>query len=724
MNTNITQHRTDPRFSWTPFYEELATKLLKYKNDRAPLVAEIHRIRSLVGLSELTDQFSDGRSRPLQDICPFSVLSTLNQKIKRQVRFHIAEELGRFLNVSTKFPKKNFEKKTTIGAPLLLSLNTWFFGYEKDRNQQDIPNLWKIFEAAINFAKTDDNQTRQHFIELYDIVIQQHSVGVPKFTIGLFWIRPWNFVSLEKNSYPYIETNLGISIPKSGPKKTCTAEDYLNLLTTLNNRFVENIDEEPHSFPELASAAYTATPETSDKQITTEQAEKVCWFVGASYNSDNDQADRFIREGIWQNGYKDKYLELIKSIQRGDRIAIKASYTKKYGLPFDNQGHTISVMAIKATGIVTNNHGDGRSLDVKWTPVNPPREWYFNTSQKTVWQVLPGNWKSDALINFTFNNMSQDYERFKAAANADSPLNTEQAEPVYSVTDIINDGCFLLEPELNNILRRLQNKQNLILQGPPGTGKTWLAKRLMYALSKTAAPASSQYSHMQFHANLSYEDFVQGYRPTEDGKLARVDGPFLQLSEQARKNPGTPHVMIIEEINRGHPAQIFGELLTLLETDKRDSKYALHLTHQQAANEPYFIPQNLYVIGTMNTADRSLALIDFAFRRRFAFIDMKPLFNEQWVNFVANRNGIQKTELHKIATTMQALNNTLRDTLGANFQVGHSYCTPPHNEPIADAAAWFNDIVTTELSPLLKEYWFDDPDKVTEEVGKLLKTFA
>ncbi len=566
-------------FQWIPFYEELATKLLKYKNDRAPLVAEIHRIRSLVGLSELTDRFSDGSSKSLNDICPFSVFGIFNQDIKDEKYCRILEELKKLLAITIEFPTKN----PTL--PRLFSLNSWFFGFEKDRRQQDIPNLWDLFEVALHFVEKNDTQTRRRFIEKYDTVISQHTVGLGKLTMGLFWIRPWNFVSLEKNSYPYIETNLGISIPKSGPKKTCTAEDYLNLLSTLKNRFTENVAGEPHSFPELALAAY-------------------------------------------------------------------------------------------------------ESLQKNKTP------------------------KAEAATPET----------------ADVQTSAPRTTGTYSVTDIIKAGCFLSEPKLNVIFKRLKTKQNLILQGMfsqnPATGKTWLAKRLMYALSKTATPAPTQYSHVQFHANLSYEDFVQGYRPTEDGKLGRVDGPFLKLSEQARKNPGTPHVMIIEEINRGHPAQIFGELLTLLETDKRDSKYALHLTHQQAANEPYFIPQNLYVIGTMNTADRSLALIDFAFRRRFAFIDMKPLFNEQWVNFVANRNGIQKTELHKIATTMQALNNTLRDTLGANFQVGHSYCTPPHNEPIADAAAWFNDIVTTELSPLLKEYWFDAPDKVKQEVVKLKNTFA
>ena len=167
---------------------------------------------------------------------------------------------------------------------------------------------------------------------------------------------------------------------------------------------------------------------------------------------------------------------------------------------------------------------------------------------------------------------------------------------------------------------------NMILQGPPGTGKTWLAKKLAYAL--IGQRDEDKVWQVQFHPNLSYEDFVRGWRPQGDGELGLVDGPFLELSEVARQDPNGTYVMVIEEINGGNPASIFGELLTLLEADKRTPDDALTLAYQHTTNERFHIPSNLYVIGTMNLADRSLALVDLALRRRFAFFDLEPAINE------------------------------------------------------------------------------------------------
>ena len=142
---------------------------------------------------------------------------------------------------------------------------------------------------------------------------------------------------------------------------------------------------------------------------------RACWFVGSTYDETDDQASRFQQEGIWENGYQDKYLDAVNSIQVGDRIAIKSSYTRKHDLPFDNRGQTVSVMAIKAIGTVKENLGDGRTLKVNWTPFDPPREWYFYTNRSTVWRVLPGDWTTDALIGFTFEQKAQDIDRFRNA---------------------------------------------------------------------------------------------------------------------------------------------------------------------------------------------------------------------------------------------------------------------------------------------------------------------
>ena len=726
---------------------------------------------------------------------------------------------------------------------------------------------------------------------------------------------------------------------------------------------------------------------------------RACWFVGATYGGTDDQTPRFLQEGIWENGYQDKYLDAVKSIQVGDRIAIKSSYTRKHDLPFDNRGQTVSVMAVKAIGTVKENLGDGRTLKVNWKPFDPPREWYFYTNRSTVWRVLPGDWTTDALIGFTFEEKAQDINRFRnapywrerfgdsavdkrrfnwtrfyeavadkllafrnrrdeliagihaiaekvdcmsilndqyqekvpggplkdicpftamgifnrgitdanrkiiaselanllgvsepvpnsfegipvlnnqrtwffgysykrqpddidilwevfaqAIAFAESddaearsafvsaydnatqrygvgwnltmglywirPWNfptldgqsqryiskklniqigmngpkgrcnatdylavldtlearfQEDAYPVhsfpelslaawlfkdsgtsahpnatdpdaqddeadatpeaevtaapiepYSVDDILTDGCFIAREKLEKILERLRTKKNLILQGPPGTGKTWLAKRLAFALM--GQRDDSKVRAVQFHPNLSYEDFIRGWRPVGDGKLTLVDGPFVEMMKAAAKDPTSRHVVVIEEINRGNPAQIFGEMLTLLEVDKRTPNEALELSYKRSDGERVFIPDNLYVIGTMNIADRSLALVDLALRRRFAFIDLEPTLGKPWHDWVQSQCGIDSEILVEIEKRLIALNSEISaDTgLGPQFRVGHSYVTPPFGIPISDAREWFRQVVDTEIGPLLDEYWFDALEKSQKARERLLEGF-
>ena len=698
------------------------------------------------------------------------------------------------------------------------------------------------------------------------------------------------------------------------------------------------------------------------------------WFVGAAFSGGvDDQTERFVRDGVWEQGYSGRYIEEVKSIQPGDRIAIKAWYRRKHELPFDNRGHNVSVMAIKAIGIVKENLGDGRRLRVDWKPVYPHREWYFYTNGRTVWKVASVGWKTDALLRFAFEGDSQDIDKFRndpfwkdrfgdqpqvtdrfawsvfytafadhllayaddrgplvsaiheisnsldrplpvrdryadsssgpledicpftafglfnrgmtdenrraiakgladflrvneplpisfegipllnnlnswffpyadkrrsdhidilwrvfgaaleyadhgdegsqqalidsfneaislprvgrrlttglywvrpwtyptldgpssafisgelkidlakgkleAVAYLDSRENLEalfmdeesivhsfpelsavayhserepeggeppevEDVPPYSVERIIDAGCFLELARLEAILGRLRDKKNLILQGPPGTGKTWLAKRLAYAL--IGRKSEKRVRPFQFHPNLSYEDFVRGWRPGESGKLELVDGPFLEAVGDAAGDPYDVYVLVIEEINRGNPAQILGEMLTLLEPDKRSRDEALALSYRRRPDERVHIPPNLYVIGTMNVADRSLALVDFALRRRFAFVDLEPTFGDAWRSWVSKRSGVGEAFLRDVERRVNSLNKAIAEdaVLGPHFQVGHSVVTPTHDDPIPDPQEWFRQVVETEIAPLLGEYWFDNLEKAREESKKLLQ---
>ena len=471
---------------------------------------------------------------------------------------------------------------------------------------------------------------------------------------------------------------------------------------------------------------------TSDSENT-----RPVWFVSGSFGGWDDQTDRFVSEGIWEHNFQDRYLDQVKSIQPGDRIAIKSWYVRKRreGLPFDNRGYAVAVMKIKATGKVVENIGDGYSLKVDWTRVEPPREWYFYTFGRAVSGVRSDRWQSQALIRFAFDSQPQDIDRFRNALYwkdrfgdlEDTELQAKsQSKPEselngfkftsYTIDSILEDGCFLEKSTLTEILGRLDEKQNLILQGPPGTGKTWLAKRLAYAL--IGRQDADKVRSFQFHPNLSYEDFVRGWRPSSDGKLELVDGPFIEVIDSAREDQSSRHVIVIEEINRGNPAQILGEMLTLLESDKRTPDEALELTYRKHVGERVYIPENLYVIGTMNMADRSLAMVDFALRRRFAFINMEPALNERWSGWVHEHYEVDPETLLQIKNKLDSLNETIAEdpNLGPQFRIGHSFVTPTDKIPYD----WFRQVVETEIGPLLDEYWYDDREKAQAQRNNLL----
>ncbi|MCA3175345.1 MAG: AAA family ATPase [Burkholderiales bacterium] len=723
------------------------------------------------------------------------------------------------------------------------------------------------------------------------------------------------------------------------------------------------------------------------------------WFVGASYGGTDDQMPRFLAEGIWENGYDDKLLDVVRSMRPGERIAIKSSYTRKHGLPFDSRGRVVSVMGIKAVGTITENLNDGKRVKVDWAKVEPVREWYFYTHRATIWRVLPGEWMNDALIAFAFDGKPQDVDRFRnepfwrerygttspekqrfewtdfyeavaekllsfaenrtalvaaiheigkhvpkfqilqdkfpdgstgplkdicpftamgifnrsmtdanrkliagelakflgvtiqvppsfegipvlnnqrswffayadkrGAGDIDAlwkvfvaaskmvdgdQLDTREAfirayddatqvwgvawnlstglywahpwefltldsqsrhyinkrlgmnvaisgqqgpcdgraylkllddlrsrfgedgypvhsfpdlslaswmykdlvdEPVpagddrtnaageqesedevreafqvaapivpYSVEDILKDGCFLDRAEIDRLLDRLRTKKNLILQGPPGTGKTWLAKRLAFALM--GQKDDSKVRAVQFHPNLSYEDFVRGWRPTGEGKLSLADGVFMEAIKAASKEPSSKFVVVIEEINRGNPAQIFGELLTLLEAGKRTPNEALELCYPDADGKrrPVHIPENLYVVGTMNIADRSLALVDLALRRRFAFVGLEPRLGQVWREWVVKECAVDPGLVADIERRIAELNDQIAADarLGKQFRIGHSYVTPAHRLEAGDTKKWFQQVVETEIGPLLDEYWFDAPDETQKAIARL-----
>lgn len=287
----------------------------------------------------------------------------------------------------------------------------------------------------------------------------------------------------------------------------------------------------------------------------------------------------------------------------------------------------------------------------------------------------------------------------------------------YTVADIVADGSFHPKERLQQMREHWKENPNLVLQGAPGTGKTWLARRLAQALIGSQVPGAIR--SVQFHPNTSYEDFVRGWRPTSEGHLELIDGALLQHAEKARKSPDVPHVLIIEEINRGNPAQAFGEMLTLIEGSKRKPEDALALSYPRFDGEQYYLPDNLYVLGTMNIADRSLALVDLALRRRFSFETLAPAFTDDWADYLATKLPNDPELVSTIRSRIHDLNTTIEQDpmLGPNFLIGHSFLTPLQNQ--SDGKAWYFGVIDTQIGPQLQEYWFDAREKAEAAIAAL-----
>ncbi|MGO1566295.1 MAG: AAA family ATPase [Brevibacterium aurantiacum] len=488
-------------------------------------------------------------------------------------------------------------------------------------------------------------------------------------------------------------------------------------------------------------------------------AERGLWFVGATFDDPDADATRdhsadFIARGTWElpPDSTEKLKNQVREMRAGDRIAIKAVYVRRRqaGVPFRTNGHPVSVMAIKATGTITSNPGTGIAVDVSWDQdlTAEPREWFLYTYQGTIWRLVPDSERAQNLVEFTFGGAEQDIDslrnmpywadRFGDGATStgdDGGAEGEEsgggaepdghaenaAQPVYTVESIIEDGCFLGEEVLAQQLQTLRQKKNLILQGPPGTGKTWLAKRLARAL--IGRNDQSLITAVQFHPTVSYEDFVRGWRPSGNGRLSLVDGTLLQIAERAAATPDREHVLVIEEINRGDLAQIFGEMLTLLEADKRSADHGMHLAYRRQGENPFHLPANLFLIGTMNLADRSLAMVDFALRRRFGFADLSPEYNLSWSTWVTERvSGADRSDVERLGAAVQVLNQAIAQTpgLGEQYRIGHSFFTPAKNDRNIPFAVWARTVVVQEIEPLLSEYWFDQPERVKTLVGGLV----
>lgn len=301
---------------------------------------------------------------------------------------------------------------------------------------------------------------------------------------------------------------------------------------------------------------------------------------------------------------------------------------------------------------------------------------------------------------------------FNICAKETMNIETEDIkENAYSINDFLND-VFISKEEYQDIIELLKRKKNIILSGTPGVGKSYMAKKLAYAFMGEVNDENIEM--VQFHQSYSYEDFIYGYQANGTG-FELTPGIFYSFSKKASENKDKPYFFIIDEINRGNLSKIFGELFMLIENDKRETA-SLILSHTK---EKFTIPDNLYIIGMMNTADRSLAMVDYALRRRFSFVKVRPAFNSDSFKKYLKKNNTSSSMIDKIVERFTELNKEIAidASLGEDFEIGHSYFCD-NKEAITEAR--YQAIIKYDIKPILDEYYFDNKEKAEELYKKLI----
>lgn len=695
-------------FDWIKFYTEFAIKLIPFDKDRILLLIKLKKV---LDEAKVNFPIMENDHTELRDICPFTVFSIFNRGITNENRRKICAGLKSEFQIEASVPE-SFD-----GIPVLDNRKSWFFSYKDKRRVDDIDNLWNLFARAIEY---DDNHKRKgDFIEAFNRVLLQSGIKW-NITMGLYWIAPFSFLNLDSVNQNFIVNNSEIvnNIEVDGLfKKMINGNEYLQLIKSCEDYFKKE-KSKYRSFPELSLAAWKYSQNKVNK----------CWLVGASWGRVN-KTDEFIENEIWQNGYDDKYLDEVKHVKVGDKIVIKTTYTMKNNLPFE-YNRSASVMDIVAIGTVTKNLKDGKNLEVNWNnKLDEPKKWYFGSWRDTIQEIKRDkSWKEADLLDFIFEGKEQDYNKFlNDKTDEESELSDKIGQEVmeldknninpYTKQNFLNE-VFMKETDYDKLVALLKHKKNIILQGAPGVGKTFTAKRLAYSL--IGAEDDSRIEMVQFHQNYSYEDFVMGYRPTETGFELR-NGVFYDFCEKARCDIENDYYFIIDEINRGNLSAVFGELLMLVESDYRDKP--VRLVYKK--DKLFSVPHNVYIIGMMNTADRSIAMIDYALRRRFSFFTMKPGFESNgfmvWQNEV--RNDVFDTLIEKI----KKLNADIAadDSLGEGFCIGHSYFVyDEKNIPANGVEAWLRNVVYYDICPMLDEYWFDDKQKSEHWQNELTGIFS
>jgi len=791
-------------FKWIDFYTEMANKILSFKNNRDELLSKIFPVFERIHIKNSLNYDEQN----LSDVCPFTVMGIFNRQLKDSNRIAILEEFAKIFNINAPVPE-SFD-----GIPVLNNMKAWFFGGSNYDRETHINKLWELFEASINLADNHDQNTEYHFSQIFDFVVKQPCSSW-NITFGLFWIRPYRYITLDANTRAYLNNNLGMNF---NFKKMPIGNRYLEICSEIKDKLSES--DEIDTFPALSRAAWKAkgTQYLKDDFVkwfnTQKKANRgpytsntINTYVNALKTACRDLTDIDLPQPdlFYQTDVQEftELMEIIKdstyyesvnekagngAFSAGMNLYEKFLYERESRIPapevptittpeeiqsirpcsdtpqywvyapgphasFWDEFYSLGIIGIGWDIGDLKQYRDKEQIAKSLTEEYPQKESSFKNVSLALWNFASkmqigdvvyaklgttmligrgiitseyiyddsrekykhirkinwthsGKWTLDSQITMkTLTDISPDREWYIMAEEliCGKPV-TEQTK--YSKNNFLFD-VYMESEKYDDIIALLDRKKNIILQGAPGVGKSFMARLLAYSV--IGIKDVNKLEMIQFHQSYSYEDFIEGFRPVGNGNFDIKKGVFYKFCQKAENDKVNKYFFIIDEINRGNLSKIMGELMLLLESDKRGEEYTMPLTY---SGEKFYVPENVYVIGMMNTADRSLAMIDYALRRRFSFIQIEPAFdNERFIaDFIKNYSDAD-TVIDKI----KELNKLIAEELDSGHQIGHSYFC--FNKPVDKNV--ISGIFKFEIEELLREYFFDN-EEILNKALKLL----
>lgn len=710
------------QFDWVDFYKEFANTLLQYKNNREILVEKVEKIYEITGIDMPTLE----RNKQLVDIDPFTIFGLFNKSsMTVDNRKKIISTVANLFDIKAPLPT-SFD-----GIPLLNNQNATYYYFIDERDEDDIDTLWVLYEAALIYANDSSSKNTLTLSRYFDSVINKKGNGNSKITMGLYWIAPTHFLNLDQRNtwYIYESGKMPVDLVNSLPivEDKISASKYLEIVDKLR-AFLDSNQSIFKNFIELSFEAWRYSEEVN-RMKRAEKKQSKTRAKGAALADEDIETIRYWiyspgeRARIWDECYNDNIMAIgwdaigdLRAYNSKDEI--KQVMNKHYD-PSRSYIHSACATwefanEMKPGDIVFAKNGMhliiGRGI-VKSDYIYDPQRKEFKNIRKVEWTDR-GEWECSrqspmkTLTDITsFTDYVEQLNLFFDSDMLDDAKTLETSYPTYDKARFL-DSVYMDEDSYDTLVSLVKSKKNIILQGAPGVGKTFAAKRLAYSMMGVKDP--NRVMMVQFHQSYSYEDFIMGFRPSENGfKLKH--GVFYEFCKRAEVDSDNDYFFVIDEINRGNLSKIFGELFMLLESDKRG--VALQLLY---ADEKFSIPENLYIIGMMNTADRSLAMLDYALRRRFAFFNLKPAFESD--GFKSYQQSLNNDKFNKLIECIKQLNLAIKsdETLGEGFCIGHSYFCDLDKSETYEWEDTLSRIVQFELIPLLNEYWFDDIDMVNE----------